>query len=112
MMRNPCFITAVHTCTVVDPSSMNSVASFQVLMPPMPETGALEVMGSWAMVVSIFSAMGLTAGPQYPPNVDLPPTLGFGMKVSRSTPLKDWIVLIREGALAAGFADARSVWTS
>ena len=39
-------------------------ASFQVLTPPMPLTGTLDVTGSCEMVVSIFNAIGFTAGPQ------------------------------------------------
>src|SRR5436190_10189214 len=60
----PCFMAAVQTCTVVDPNSINSAASFQVLMPPIPETGTFDVTGSCAIVASIFNAMGFTADPQ------------------------------------------------
>ena len=34
-------MTAVHTCTLVEPSAMNSAASRQVEMPPMPEIGTV-----------------------------------------------------------------------
>src|SRR3954466_14894270 len=99
MMRKPCFMAAVHTCTVLAPRSMNSTASFHVLMPPMPDTGTFRVVGSWLIVARNFKAIGFTAGPQYPPKTDLPATYGFGIKVSRSMPVTDCIVLIKERAL-------------
>ncbi|MNT59379.1 hypothetical protein D3C72_1968830 [compost metagenome] len=56
-------MTAVQTWTDVAPSAMNSAASFQVLMPPMPEMGKLNsrCRASWP---TMLRAIGLTAGPQ------------------------------------------------
>ena len=42
----------------------------------------------------MFSAIGFTAGPQYPPCELLPSTFGRGSKVSRSIPVIELIVLI------------------
>src|SRR5437879_13556871 len=48
----------------------------------------------------MFSAMGFTAGPQYPPWLDEPPTFGRGTHVSRSTPTRLLMVLMSETASA------------
>ena len=56
-------MTAVHTCTLVAPSAMNSAASRQVAMPPMPEIGTV-MRGSRASAATMWSAIGFTAGPQ------------------------------------------------
>ncbi len=42
----------------------------------------------------MFSAIGFTAGPQYPPCELLPSTIGRGSKVSRFMPVIELIVLI------------------
>ena len=60
----PYTIAAVQTCTLVAPSAMNSAASRQVLMPPMPEIGKPGTSGSRAISPTMRSAIGLTAGPQ------------------------------------------------
>ena len=56
-------MAAVQTCTVPQPSRMNSAASRQVVMPPMPEIGS-PTSGSRAICGTMFSAIGFTAGPQ------------------------------------------------
>ena len=56
-------MTAVQTWTLVAPTAMNSAASRQVAMPPMPETGK-PIFGSPQMALTMLSAMGFTAGPQ------------------------------------------------
>ena len=38
-------MAAVQTCTVPEPSAMNSAASRQVVMPPMPEIGLPRGLG-------------------------------------------------------------------
>ncbi|MCY1366345.1 hypothetical protein D9M69_532370 [compost metagenome] len=63
-MRKPCSIAAVHTCTAPQPSAMNSAASRQLPMPPMPEIGRPRVCGSRAISATMFRAIGLTAEPQ------------------------------------------------
>ncbi|MNT52601.1 hypothetical protein D3C71_1890180 [compost metagenome] len=60
----PYTMAAVQTCTVPQPSAMYSAASFQVVMPPMPEMGRPAVCGSRAISATMFWAIGLTAGPQ------------------------------------------------
>ena len=54
----------MQTCTVPDPSAMNSAASRQVVIPPMPEMGIPAVSGSRAISATMLSAIGFTAGPQ------------------------------------------------
>ena len=56
-------MTAVQTCTESAPSRRNSTASCQAWMPPMPLIGTL-IAGSAATAATMFSATGLTAGPQ------------------------------------------------
>ncbi|MMZ64283.1 hypothetical protein D1872_265960 [compost metagenome] len=73
--------------------SMNSTASCQEDTPPIPEIGTLT-SGVRAHSATIFSAMGFTAGPQYPPCAPFPPTWGTVFQVSRSTPARLLIVLI------------------
>ena len=63
-MRKPCVIAAVQTCTLVAPSAMNSAASRQVAMPPMPEIGRPAHSGSRAISPTMRSAIGFTAVPQ------------------------------------------------
>ena len=46
------------------------------------------------------SAIGFTAGPQYPPCAERPPTSGRGVNVSRSMPVIELIVLMAESASA------------
>ena len=62
-MRKPYAMAAVHTWTVPQPSAMYSAASRQVLMPPMPESGSSAVSGSRAISATMWSPIGLTAGP-------------------------------------------------
>src|SRR5580698_5575971 len=54
----------------------------------------------FATVETKCRAIGLTAGPQYPPCEDFPPTTGRGEKVARSTPISELMVLIRLTASA------------
>ena len=63
-MRKPWCMAAVHTCTLVAPSAMNSAASRHVVMPPMPEIGSPRVSGSRAISPTMLSAIGFTATPQ------------------------------------------------
>ncbi|MNN45847.1 hypothetical protein D3C81_1601990 [compost metagenome] len=63
-MRKPCSITAVHTCTAPLPRAMNSAASRQLPMPPMPQIGKPRVSGSRAISATMFRAIGFTAEPQ------------------------------------------------
>ena len=73
-------MAAVQTCTVPQPSRMNSAASCQLAMPPMPDMGRAPA-GSDCTCCTMLSAIGLTAGPQYPPWELLPSTLGLGWSV-------------------------------
>src|ERR1700756_4772832 len=57
----------------------------------------------------MFRAIGLTAGPQYPPCVDLPSTSGLGVRVSRSMPVIELIVLIADTASAPPRFAARAI---
>jgi hypothetical protein len=57
-------MAAVQTCTLPAPSAMNSAASRQVVMPPMPEIGNPRVSASRAISATMFMAIGFTAGPQ------------------------------------------------
>ena len=57
-------MAAVQTCTGPEPSAMNSAASRQVVMPPMPEIGLPRVSASRAISATMLRAIGLTAGPQ------------------------------------------------
>ena len=57
-------MAAVQTCTLPAPSAMNSAASRQVVMPPMPLIGRPRVAGLRATSATMFRAMGFTAGPQ------------------------------------------------
>ena len=52
--------------------------------------------------------MGLTAGPQYPPCEERPPTLGRGVNVSRSMPVMELMVLMAERASARPRRAARA----
>src|SRR3982751_2646373 len=99
-------MTAVQTCTVPDPSNMNSTASRQFEIPPIPEIGILN-SASRASSETILSAIGFTAGPQYPPCAAMPLTFGYGIIVSISTPITELIVLINETASALPFCAAR-----
>ncbi|MNE51050.1 hypothetical protein D3C80_1456580 [compost metagenome] len=63
-IRNPCSIAAVHTCTAPLPRAMNSAASRQLPMPPMPQIGKPRVSGSRAISATMFRAIGFTAEPQ------------------------------------------------
>jgi len=46
-------MTTVHTSTLVAPSSMSSVATFQVLMPPIPLTGTSAFAGVLHLQISL-----------------------------------------------------------
>src|SRR5437763_10919175 len=92
-------MTAVQTCTVVAPRSRNSAASRQLETPPIPDIGIL-ISRSLAIDETIFNAIGFTAGPQYPPCAERPPTLGRGVNVSRSMPVMELMVLMAESASA------------
>ena len=52
------------TCTEPAPRAMNSAASRQVVMPPMPLIGLPPASASRAISATMLSAIGLTAGPQ------------------------------------------------
>ena len=54
-------MAAVQTCTLPQPSAMNSAASRQVLIPPIPEIGRPSVCSSRAISDTMASAMGVTA---------------------------------------------------
>jgi hypothetical protein len=58
--RNPRSITSVHTCTELDPRRMNSTASRQLEMPPMPLMGSRK-RSSRASAATMCIAMGFTA---------------------------------------------------
>ena len=62
-MRKPWCITAVQTCTLVEPISMNSTASRQSEIPPIPEIG-MPTPASFAQAPTMLSAIGFTAAPQ------------------------------------------------
>ena len=79
----------------------------QVPIPPMPEMGRFTP-GSAAQACTMFKAIGLTAGPQYPPCVLFPSTLGSGTNESRSTWVMLLMVLISEIASAPAFRAARA----
>src|SRR5260370_41026591 len=102
-------MTAVHTCTVVAPRSRNSAASRQLETPPIPDIGIL-ISRSLAIDETIFNAIGFTAGPQYPPCAERPPTSGRGVNVSRSTPVIELIVFINDTASAPPFFAPRAGW--
>src|SRR5260370_16623481 len=88
-------MAAVQTCTVPHPIRMNSAASRHPETPPIPEIGS-PTSGSDAICCTRCSAIGFTAGPQYPPCAENPPTLGRGVNVSRSIPVIELIVLMAE----------------
>ena len=56
----------------------------------------------------MFSAIGFTAGPQYPPCELFPSTIGLGSNVSRSIPVIELIVLIALSASAPARFAARA----
>ena len=60
----PYTMAAVQTCTFCAPSAMNSAASRQVEMPPMPEIDMPGALPSRAISPTMRSAIGLIAGPQ------------------------------------------------
>src|SRR6185503_10526861 len=101
-------MTAVHSWTDEEPKSMNSTASDQLEIPPMPEMGSPLVGGSVAIELTMFSAIGLTAGPQYPPCAALPPTANLGTIVSTLTPMSELIVLMRDTPSAPPSLAARA----
>ncbi len=88
---------------------MNSAASRHVETPPIPDMGSPGT--SRAMAATIWSAMGFTAGPQYPPFVDASPTRGKGTIRSRSTPMRLLIVLMSETPSAPPSRAARAAST-
>src|SRR6266568_6407705 len=101
-------MTAVHTCSEPAPRAMNSAASRHDAIPPIPEIG-IFTLGSAATADTRCKAIGFTAGPQYPPWLDLPATEGCGSKVERSTPTMELIVLIRDRASAPPLTAARAM---
>src|SRR6266481_5698284 len=102
---------AVQTCTLVEPRAMNSAASRQLAMPPMPEIGSWT-SESAAQLWTMLRAMGFTAGPQYPPWVLKPPTNGSGTRLSRLTCVMLLMVLMREIESAPPFRAARAAYTT
>src|SRR5579872_7100402 len=92
-------MAAVQTWTEVEPSSMNSTASCQLATPPIPEIG-IPTFGCLATDDTMWSAIGFTDGPQYPPWLLYPLTLGRGAKLSRSTPTRLLKVFTNETASA------------
>src|SRR3989442_7587438 len=88
---------------------MNSAASRHDAMPPIPEMG-IFTLESAATAETRWSAIGLTAGPQYPPWLDLPATDGCGSNVVRSTPTIEVIVFIRDRASAPALTAARAIY--
>src|ERR1051325_5202734 len=101
-------MAAVQTWTVPASSAMNSAASRQVAMPPMAEIGRPRVDASRAISATMCSAIGLTAGPQYPRGVPLPSTVGVGAMASRSMEVIELRVLISETPSAPPALAARA----
>ncbi len=66
----------------------------------MPLIGSPRVSAPRAISDTMLSAIGLTAGPQYPPCAPLPSIVGCGANRSRSTEVMLLIVLIRLTASA------------
>src|SRR3990172_276973 len=81
-------MTLVPTWTVVAPTSMNSTASRQSAMPPIAEIGS-RTSGSDATAEVMFRAIGLTAGPEKPPWLPLPPPSGAGAAPLLHDPFRD-----------------------
>ncbi len=98
-MRKPSRITAVQTCTLVEPISMNSAASRQVAMPPIPEIGTVTC-GSRAQSPTMFSAIGLSSGRRSRRARTSDGDAGSSSRRSRSTPMRLLIVLIIDTASA------------
>src|SRR2546422_9413001 len=88
---------------------MNSAASRHDAMPPIPEMG-IFTPGSAATAETRWSAIGLTAGPQYPPWLDLPATDGCGSNVVRSTPAIALMVLLSDNATAPPLTAAPAMY--
>src|SRR5580704_3544775 len=87
------------------PSAMCSAASFQYPIPPIPTIGIFTAL---ATEETRCSAIGFTAGPQYPPCDERPPTFGVGANVSRLTLITELIVLIKLTASAPARSAARA----
>lgn len=84
------------TCTQCAPSAMNSAASHPVMTPPMPDTSAPAAAAIGATRATCASAIGFTAGPDMPPGVVAPSTVGSGRRLPRtSTPAMHCTVLMR-----------------
>ena len=66
------------------------------------------VSGSRAISATMCMAMGLTAGPQYPPCVPLPSIIGSGLITSRLTEVIELMVLMRDTASAPPALAARA----
>ena len=100
----------MHTCTLPAPSARNSAASRQVVTPPIPLIGMRDSAGSRAISATMFSAMGFTAGPQYPPCAPFPSIVGSGANRSRSTDVIELMVFIRLTASAPPRIAASAGW--
>ena len=82
---------------MVAPHMRNSAASLHVVIPPIDESGRPTPL---ANCTAILRDIGLTLGPEKPPNVEIPLTEGFGTIVSRSIPVMDSTVFIADRASA------------
>ena len=74
IIRYPNCITEVHTCTLQHPSWMNSRASRQVSIPPIPLKSMFLIIGFCVISRMWRKAIGLTARPEYPDTVFLDET--------------------------------------
>ena len=88
-------MAAVQTWSEEAPIKRKSSASSHVWIPPIAETGSWN-SSAFPSRVTMWSAIGLTAGPQYPPDVPWPATEGMGLNVSWSTAITLLIVLMSE----------------
>ena len=91
----------VPTATAVAPARMNSTASCQLLMPPMPMRGTFT---AWATWYTMRTATGCTAGPERPPTVF--PSTGRCFQMSIFIPTR---VLMREMASVPAASTARAI---
>src|SRR5699024_3091797 len=87
---------AVVTWRVEAPRRINSAASSQVSMPPIPETGSCSSPAADRICCRKRRAIGLTDFPDSPETADLPLIFGRATLLSRSTSVIDLTVLMEE----------------
>ena len=87
---------AVVTWRVVAPKRINSAASYQVSIPPIPEIGSCSRPAADRNCCKKRKAIGLTAFPDNPETEDLPSIFGKPTFFFRSTSTIDLTVLIAE----------------